>query len=124
MSLESNSDSQPITISPIIQSEFARGKKLTADAGNIWQTVSMWFRAKTRGETQPPLEPCEHYEEYIRHTSTPEEADWIMDQSDQEAVAAFNQIVDDFNARLEELIEGDISDAQIYINRYLELDRN
>jgi len=97
MTIEDGGDSMPkYTIDPrdkaMVDSGFSGGRKLYGDAFNAWPI----YRPIQR------LCPVEHYENYLCRTS-PQSKDYIMSISDPEAVAAFDRLVDEFNADVERI---------------------
>jgi len=128
MSLEGDGDSGHKTskLNPFEQSEFAQGAKLTGDSFNLWADVRAWFGNKADCEAfgEPfkggPLKPIEHYEAYYRRVRTwdPEAVEELIAISDPAAVAAFNSLADEFNARLDSMEQ---EEAMKFVKRAAEI---
>lgn len=130
MGVEDDGDSHKASkLSQFMQSEFARGRRLTRDSLNLWEDVRVWFGEKEECErlgipfTFEPLKPLEHYEAYYkRKLSWNEgEADELMEKSDPPAVAAFDALVDEFNLHLDEVVQKGLSEVTKYYRRAVEI---
>jgi hypothetical protein len=127
MSIDGGGDNSPQAskLDEITQREFASGSKLTTHVFNKWRNVGAWFAVTgKRKEQLGPLQPLNHYEEYVRESYRKEdEADEVIARSDRGAVAAFDALVDEFNAHLEEIIQKGIVEAEKYLSRARKLQR-
>ena len=70
--------------------------KLDHDTYNVWHKLPL-----NEKQWKGPIEPLQHYEERIRRAANL--SDLILQLSDPEAVAAYNRLVDEFNAALPEI---------------------
>lgn len=80
---------------------------LADDAANAW-SGNLLYGSAGRFER---IEPVKHYKEYIESveeknagSSTPKNASEILAKSDPEAVKKFDQLVDEFNEKREQII--------------------
>ena len=128
MSIESDGDRPPINpkIKEIVDSGFSGGRKLYGDSfGQFYVANNCNFTKNT-----DRLCPLLHYKQRIEeakssdgHSRYPqEEIDYVMELSDPEAVAAYDQLVDEFNADLERIkTEQDFAAAKDFARRAKEL---
>ena len=127
MSIESG-DRPPIhpKIKEMVDSGFSNGRKLYGDRFNVWYLAWHCYNPK---DTQK-LEPLPHYQQSMEeatfsngeHRYSPEGIEYVMQLSDAEAVAAFDQLVDEYNADLERIkTEQDFAAAHEFARRAKEL---
>jgi len=109
MSIENNDDSIKLSSADIekkkklIDSHFTLNTGLNEDTINNWQ-AAMFFK------------PVKHYKEYFL-ASYPEFIDYIMEKSSSEKVKEFDQLVDEFNSKLEQIRE---NNDQAVVKSYLD----
>lgn len=119
MSIERGDSQPPIEENPIYQTtknNFDIGYKLDIDAINVWIRLGSVETLKKIGDKYlPTLPPLPHYEEYIREANLRNAKTdkgrahgeafitLIMERSDPEAIAAFDKLVDEFNADFERM---------------------
>ena len=126
MNIENGIDSsRPSKLDKITQAEFNRGSKLTAHVFNKWRNAGAWFALTGKFKEQAgPLEPLKHYKEIIKeHFQEEGQADEVMAKSNREAVAAFDELVDDFNNHLDEIVQKGIDEAEKYLQRARTLEK-
>lgn len=77
---------------------------LDTDARNVFARLDIAVSKGSRGE-QFSVEPLPHYGDYLRERAgtTSDELNLILRLSDPEAVAAFDRVVDEFNADIERI---------------------
>jgi hypothetical protein len=78
--------------------------KLETDARNVFARLDFAVFKGKRGE-QFSVKSLPHYKDYLtQRAGTPqEEVDFIMSLSDPQAVAAFDQVVDEFNTEVDRI---------------------
>lgn len=112
MSLEHSSyESDQLPKKPSILFEhavrsFNGGCKMDHDAINVWGSLS--FVLPGLSQTWDRVTPRRHYKEYVmesdkKNNENQKYADFVMERSDPQAVAAFDALVDEFNADLERI---------------------
>lgn len=115
---------EPGEIIPGVRDSFSK-TGISLDAGNVWVGNSM---AASTGNFDK-LKPVRHYEEYFRgqdllyqDVGKPGLLEAVMRRSNPKAVAAFDQLVDEFNADLERIKnEKDNGAVQAFFRRQAEL---
>lgn len=88
------------------QESFGNGYKLDHDAMNVWSSLGYVIPALP--QSLEKLKPRQHYEEYVRENDQKsneggEYTELVMKNSDPGAVAAFDALVDEFNADLDRI---------------------
>lgn len=122
--LMTSTEGEAIEVIPGVMDLFSK-VGISVDAFNVWNPNSM--RA-TNGRFAE-LEPTQHYGEYFQDQDKLYSAkgklglfDAIMQRSNPEAVAAFDRLVDEFNADLPRIKEqGDNKTVQTFLRRAHEL---
>ena len=101
-----------------LEEMFADGKSIEQDTYNAWSNAI--FVSET--DDFDRLRPVLHYSEYLLRPQVPSENQWISEfiiqKSSPSRVAAFNQLVDEFNADLERIKrEKDVQTIKNFIAR-------
>lgn len=107
---------------------FPVGGVLVGESLEPWISVRMRFEERAECEalgapfTLGLLQPIEHYETRHRRFRDAAAVDELMARSDPVAVATYDALVDEFNARLGEICEsGLVEEAMEYVRRAKEI---
>jgi|SRR3989344_4304069 len=116
------------TIEKIIEEEFSTGDKLEqGSVRNLVEGIYNWINAgeekRKEWEWESPEKFLVHYEDDVRKRYAPKTADLIMEKSDPEAVASFNEIVDEMRASSNHILQEGVSMAEPYLERLRKLIR-
>lgn len=104
---------------------FDDGYRLDHDTMNVW--VILGYTIPSLPKSFEKLKPLRHYENYVRHIDQThgengEYAALLMEKSDPRAVAAFDALVDEFNADLDRIKnERDYETAKKFLTKAKEL---
>ena len=128
MSVEGGGDRPQISQhrKELVDSGFSGGRKLYGDSYNMW-TRANWCEAP---EDVEMLTPLPHYKQNMEEAQASdgksrypqEEIEYVVQLSDPASVAAFDQLIDEFNADLERIKrEKDFAAAKRFAERAHEL---
>ncbi|KKR05949.1 MAG: hypothetical protein UT32_C0019G0011 [Parcubacteria group bacterium GW2011_GWC2_39_14] len=124
MGIEQTNDKPLVSqhIKEKVDSGFSGGRKLYGDLFNVWSRLRMF----TYPEKIQTLQPLPHYRQYMAEAKSsggesryPQaEIDYVMRLSDPISVAHFDQLIDEFNSKIEGIKQiNDVAGIQTFIDR-------